>query len=201
MSANLNSIRGARFIALASTLILVGVMLTLWSISDPEQAWRAAVRLTARTSALLFLMAFGASAATKLCPGNFTYWLLDNRRYIGLSFAASHTIHAYTFLRLAGLSTEISHQVLPLSMIIVGGVGYCFIFALALTSSNWAQAALGARWWGLLHFVGTHFLWLQLLLGFIKHAPDHPEDWLGVCFMLVFMLMRIAARRQGKVNT
>lgn len=175
-------------------------MLTLWVMPDTEQAWRSAVRLTARTSALLFLMAFCADAMTTLWPSEFTRWMRANRRYIGLSFAASHTIHAYTFLSLAGLSETLSRQVLHSDTVIVPSIGYFFIFALAVTSSNWAQAQLGMRWWRRLHFVGTHFLWLLFLLGFIKHTPEHPEDWVGVCLVVAAMVMRIAARSGWKAQ-
>ncbi len=189
---------GPRFIAFASVLIVAGVMSTLWWIPDPEQSWRAAVRLTARSSALLFLLAFGAAAATALWPGRFTRWARRNRRYLGLSFAASHTIHAFTFINLAGLSATLGSQVLSTGMLAVGGIGYFFIIALAATSSDTAQRILGMRWWRRLHAVGTHWLWLQFLISFVKHASDHPEDWIGVFLMLAVMALRIVARVKSR---
>ena len=194
MPSLVKPLRGPRLIAVATILVAAGVFLTLLLIPDPEQAWRSAVRLTARSSAVLFLLAFGASAATTLWPGTFTRWMRGNRRYLGLSFAASHTIHAFTFLSLAGLSQPLAEQVLPRGMIVLGGIGYFFIYALAATSSNKAQAILGMRWWGRLHVVGTHWLWLQFLISFVKHAPDHPEDWLGVVLVVAVMTFRIVAR-------
>lgn len=198
MSTTSKLVRGPTLIALVSTLIAAGVMLTLLLIPDPEQAWRAAIRLTARSSALLFLLAFSAAAATTLWPGEITRWMRGNRRYLGLSFAASHTIHAFTFLSLAGLSEPLARQVLSLGMVVVGGIGYFFIYALAATSSNKAQKILGMRWWGRLHLVGTHWLWLQFLISFIKHAADHPEDWIGVVLVLAAMTLRIVAFQKSR---
>lgn len=189
---------GPRLIALASVLVGAGVMLTLGWITDPEQSWRAAVRLTARSSALLFLIAFGAAAATAFWPGRFTRWARRNRRYLGISLAVSHTIHAFTFISLAGLSTTLSDQVLSTGMLAVGGIGYLFIYALAATSSDKAQAVLGTRWWRRLHVAGTHWLWLQFLISFVKHASDHPEDWIGVILVLAVMALRIAARLKSR---
>jgi len=191
-------VRGPRLIAVATVLIAAGVILTLLLIPDPEQAWRSAIRLTARSSATLFLLAFGAAAAATLWPGKFTRWMRGNRRYLGLSLAASHTIHAFTFLSLAGQSQLLAVQVLPKGMVVLGSIGYFFIYALAATSSNKAQAILGMRWWRRLHVVGTHWLWLQFLISFVKHAPDHPEDWVGVVLVVAVMTLRIVARL--KVN-
>ena len=189
-------VSGPRLVAVATVLIAAGVILTLSLIPDPEQAWRSAIRLTARSSAVLFLLAFSAGAATKLWPGEFTRWMRGNRRYLGLSFAASHTIHAFTFLSLAGQSQLLANQVLPQGMVVLGGIGYFFIYALAATSSNKAQAILGMRWWTRLHVVGTHWLWLQFLVSFIKHASDHPEDWIGVVLAVAVMTLRIVARQK-----
>ena len=189
-------VSGPRLVAVATVLIAAGVILTLSLISDPEQAWRSAIRLTARSSAVLFLLAFSAGAATKLWPGKFTRWIRGNRRYLGLSLAASHTIHAFTFLSLAGQSQLLADQVLPQGMVVLGGIGYFFIYALAATSSSKAQAILGMRWWTRLHVVGTHWLWLQFLISFIKHASDHPEDWIGVVLVVAVMTLRIVARQK-----
>jgi methionine sulfoxide reductase heme-binding subunit len=191
-----NFVRGPRLIPVVTALIAVGVILTLLLIPDPEQAWRSAIRLTARSSVVLFLLAFGAGAAAMLWPGKFTRWMRGNRRYLGLSFAASHTIHAFTFLSLAGQSPLLADQVLPRGMVVLGGIGYFFIYALAATSSNKAQAILGMRWWSRLHVVGTHWLWLQFFISFIKHASDHPEDWVGVVLVVAVMTLRIVARQK-----
>jgi methionine sulfoxide reductase heme-binding subunit len=192
MASGASFTNGPRLIALATLLVAMGVVLTLWWVPDPEQSWRAAVRLTARSSALLFLLAFGAAAATALWPGRFTKWARRNRRYLGLSFAASHTIHAFTFISLGRLTT-LESPVLSTGMLVVGGIGYLFIYALAATSSDRAQSILGMRWWRRLHVTGTHWLWLQFLVSFAKHASDHPEDWIGVFFMVAVMALRIIA--------
>jgi hypothetical protein len=52
------------------------------------------VRFTARTSLLFFCLAFSAAALAKLWPTIWTRWQRHNRRYLGVTFAASHGLHA-----------------------------------------------------------------------------------------------------------
>ena len=65
-----------------------------------EEGVRASIRLTARTTALLLLVVFPASALLRRWPGSATRWIVRNRRYLGLSLAVSHGYHA---LFIAGL--------------------------------------------------------------------------------------------------
>ena len=55
---------------------------------------RMVIRFTARTSLLLFCLAFSAAALARLWPNAWTRWQRRNRRYLGVTFAASHAIHA-----------------------------------------------------------------------------------------------------------
>jgi hypothetical protein len=52
------------------------------------------IRFTARTSLLFFCMAFSAAALARLWPNAWTHWQRRNRRALGVTFAASHGIHA-----------------------------------------------------------------------------------------------------------
>ena len=176
-------------------MIFAGVGLTLWLIPEPEAAWRAAVRLTARSSAVLLLLALLAESINRCWPSPFSHWALQNRRYIGLSFAASHTIHAYTFLSLASLSAQLAQAILTPSGLVIGAFGYGIIAVLVATSNDRAQQLLGRIWWGRLHGVGVHLLCLQFLLGFLKHAPEHPEDWAFAVLLLGALGLRWGVRR------
>ena len=55
---------------------------------------RMVIRFTARTSLVFFCLAFSAAALARMWPNGWTRWLRRNRRYLGVSFAASHAIHA-----------------------------------------------------------------------------------------------------------
>ncbi len=76
--------------------LAIGIMVSvIWLVHGiNEQGMRIAIRATARTSCILFLIAFVASALRRIWSTPLTAWLLKNRRYLGLSFAVSHTYHA-----------------------------------------------------------------------------------------------------------
>ena len=101
MSAPIKSPGNWRLLALIAALLLVMTCLAAVVPDDPVTGTREAIRLTARTSLLLFSLAFVASSLHRLLPGRLTEWVLENRRMFGLGFAFSHLLHAAALVRLA----------------------------------------------------------------------------------------------------
>ncbi|MCW3847854.1 hypothetical protein OF829_11440 [Sphingomonas sp. LB-2] len=112
-----------------------------------------ATRLTARWSALWFLAAFTARPLFQMFGG---VWgeVLRQRRYVGLGFAAAHTIHGFCFATQIALTDTTR----PLIVWLVGGTGYLLMWAMAATSNDAAMRALG-RNWKRLHATGVWWLW------------------------------------------
>src|SRR5580700_11944411 len=79
----------------ALTLVLIALSVWIAGMRQFEvEGVRMVIRFTARTSLLLFCLAFGAAALARLWPNAWTRWQRRNRRYLGVTFAASHAIHA-----------------------------------------------------------------------------------------------------------
>src|SRR3981189_1768235 len=95
MSANRqNWFEGWRLFAVLP-LTLVGLGLWIWGLRHFDvDGVRTVIRFPARTSLLFFCLAFGAAALARLWPNAWTRWQRRNRRYLGVTFAASHGIHA-----------------------------------------------------------------------------------------------------------
>ena len=94
MPTRQNWFDGWRLFALLSLTLLA---LSIWIAGMREfevDGVRMVIRFTARTSLVLFCLAFSAAALARLWPNAWTRWLRRNRRYLGVSFAASHAIHA-----------------------------------------------------------------------------------------------------------
>jgi DMSO/TMAO reductase YedYZ heme-binding membrane subunit len=153
-----------------------------------------AIRATARTSLVLFLLAFSASAAGKLWPGAWSNWQLRNRRYLGLSFATSHTLHLMLIAAFARFDPQGFGEDVDTSTLVFGGIAYAFIFAMAATSFDRSAAWVGRRRWKILHTVGSWYIWLIFLITFSLAASDQPRYWLGVIILATVMLLKMVAR-------
>src|SRR6195256_5960627 len=95
---------------------------------------RMVIRFTARTSLLLFCLAFSAAALALMWPNAWTRWLRRNRRYLGVSFAASHGIHAVAIACFAVMDPTGYMGATSTASYIFGGIGYACIIAMAATS-------------------------------------------------------------------
>src|SRR6202020_3114754 len=92
---------------LFAVLALILIALSVW-IAGMRQfvvdGVRMVIRFTARTSLLLFCLAFSAAALARLWPNSWTKWQRRNRRYLGVSFATSHGIHAAAIICFAAMA-------------------------------------------------------------------------------------------------
>jgi DMSO/TMAO reductase YedYZ heme-binding membrane subunit len=139
-------------------LLLAMTALILASTGTGEAGLRMLVRATARTSLALFGVAFAASALRRLWRTPATAWLLRERRYLGLSFAFSHLLHALAIYALSLVLGDAFET--NLVTIVFGGGAYVMIALMAATSSDRAVAKLGRRRWRLLHLVGGYWVWI-----------------------------------------
>jgi DMSO/TMAO reductase YedYZ heme-binding membrane subunit len=154
---------------------------------------RMVIRFTARTSLVLLCLAFSAAALAQLWPNAWTRWQRRNRRYLGVTFAASHALHAIAIAAFATVDPVGFAKATSLASYIFGGIGYGFIIAMTATSFDRTAAWLGSRAWRALHLVGGYYLLLQFTVSFGKRIPDMPPYALFLIpLALVFALRMIA---------
>jgi DMSO/TMAO reductase YedYZ heme-binding membrane subunit len=150
-----------------------------------------AVRASARTSLLLFGASFVASSWWGLWRDSTGRWLLKNRRYLGLAFAASHTVHLAGILALIRLH----HMEVSAVTLVVGGLGYLVIAAMAATSSDAAVKALGPGTWKRLHGFGARYLWLVFFLTLLPDGPPRVIETVMLLLVVALAGLRLTARR------
>jgi methionine sulfoxide reductase heme-binding subunit len=187
-------LRGWPIVAFAAVVVLL-CSLGMWLIGDdPVQQARGVIRVTARTSVILFLMAFTAAALWQFWPNAWTRWQRQNRRYLGVSFAFSHAVHLVAILTLFRLApAELTEGGGMLVTVIFGGLAYVFIAAMTLTSFDRTAAAIGPRAWKVLHTVGSYYIWLIFLNSYVSRAV---MDWAYMPIALVVvgaLILRIVA--------
>lgn len=162
---------------------------------------RMAIRATARTSFVLFVMAFSASALLVLWPGAWTRWQRRNRRQLGLAFAVSHGLHALAILAFARLDPVEFMAATSIASYITGGIAYVFIVAMAATSFDRTAAWLGPRAWRVLHGVGGYYLVITFLISNGKRIGISPFYGVPVAILAVMLLLRLlASRRKAALN-
>jgi DMSO/TMAO reductase YedYZ heme-binding membrane subunit len=184
---------GFRLLALL-TLVLAGLCIWIAGMRQFEvEGVRMVIRFTARTSLLFFCLAFSASALARLVPNAFTRWQRRNRRYLGLTFAASHALHAGAILAFAKMDPAGFAMVTNPASYIFGGIGYALIIAMAATSFDRTAAAIGPRAWQLLHRIGGYYLLLQFMVSFGKRIPAMPLYSLFLIPLFAVLALRLIA--------
>lgn len=145
---------GWRLFGCLALIVVLFALSSLLMYPDLVLGVRSAVRVTARTSFVLFLAAFTASAFAILVPSPLTRSLMKERRYIGLAFAFSHLVHAILIYTYGQISPEFWPGRTWIGNL-PGSVGYIFIILLALTSFKGPASVLGPKSWKRLHTTGV----------------------------------------------
>jgi DMSO/TMAO reductase YedYZ heme-binding membrane subunit len=176
------------------TLVLIALCVWIAGMRHFEvEGVRMAIRFTARTSLLFFCLAFSAAALARLWPNAFTRWQRRNRRQLGVTFAASHALHAAAIFAFAKMDPAGFAAATSLASYVFGGIGYAFILAMTATSFDATAAAPGPRAWRALHLVGGYYLLLQFTISFGKRIPDMPLYGLFLIPLLAVFALRMIA--------
>jgi DMSO/TMAO reductase YedYZ heme-binding membrane subunit len=193
MSQRQSWIEGWRLLAVL-TLSLIALSLWIASMRQFEvDGVRLAIRFTARSSLVLFCLAFGAAALVRLWPSAWTRWQHRNRRYLGLAFAASHAIHAIAIVAFANMDPAGFAEATSAASYIFGGIGYAMIIAMSATSFDRTAALIGPRAWRALHLVGGYYLLFQFMVSFGKRVPAMPTYAAFLIPLFAVMALRMIA--------
>ena len=193
MSSRQSWFEGWRLLAVL-TLSLIALSLWIASMRQFEvEGVRMVIRFTARSSLLLFCLAFGAAALARLWPNAWTRWQRRNRRYLGLSFAVSHAIHAIAIVAFAKMDPAGFAEATSPTSYIFGGISYAMIIAMSATSFDRTAALIGPRAFRALHLVGGYYLWFQFMVSFGKRVPAMPPYAAFLLPLLVVMALRLIA--------
>ncbi|HEY2874157.1 MAG TPA: hypothetical protein VGJ56_19685 [Reyranella sp.] len=174
------------------SLLLVAMAAGFLAFRPDVDGLRLVIRATARTSLVLFALAFSAAALVQLVPSEATRWQRCNRRYLGVSFAVSHAIHLAALIALARTDDEL-FWTLTTPSIALAGMAYLFIAAMTATSFDRTAAWLGARRWRLLHLVGGWYVWVSFAVAVGKRVPQGPIYWVMTALVIAVAVARLVA--------
>ncbi|NWH09012.1 MAG: hypothetical protein HXY22_10290 [Alphaproteobacteria bacterium] len=182
---------GWRLVLAVAAALALAAAVTAWSLGGTDGV-RLFIRMTARSSFVLFLLAFTASALAHFWPSEGTRWLRANRRYLGLSFAVSHFVHLGAILLLLRMDPVLFHTLTNPVTIISGAIAYVFIAAMALTSFDAAVRAMGAGAWKTLHTMGTWYIFISFAVAYGKRAPGDPFYQGFAAVLLLVLVLKLA---------
>jgi len=146
---------------------------------------------------LFFCLAFSAAALARLWPNAWTRWQRRNRRTLGVTFAASHAIHAVAIACFAMMDPTSYAAATSAASYVFGGIGYALIIAMAATSFD-RTAAIGPRAWRILHLAGGYYLLFQFVVAFGKRIPDMPLYGLFLIPLLAVIALRLIAMASAR---
>lgn len=198
---NRNGISGWPLVGWAALALGTMVLIVVAIAGTGEVGIRTLVRATARSSVVLFTLAFAASALRRVWPSAPTRWLLANRRQFGVSFALSHLVHLLALLALFGWSLRRFVTESEGVTLVFGGVAYVFIAAMTVTSFDRTAAWLGPRRWKRLHTTGAYYIWFIFALNFVALAFQSPLYWPFAGMLVGSLALRIAAFLRARRGT
>ena len=137
-----------------------------------DEGWAAAIRITARSTALLFALVYGAAPLAARWPG--FAWLRANRRYLGVAAAVSHVLHLVLIVTRAIRTDGESLAGRVWGGYVIGGIGYAVLLAMAVTSTDRTAAWLGPKAWRRLLTFGLHLLWLFFAVAYTGRSFVEP---------------------------
>lgn len=190
-------LNGWPLLGLVSALLLAMAAALLAAMPGVDGI-RMLIRATARTSLLLFLAAYIASAAWALAPSSATRWLRANRRQLGLSFAVSHFIHAGAIYALSQADPALFAQLVMPATFVTGALAYVFILLMSATSFDATAAWLGRRNWRVLHTAGLWYIWLSFVFTLGKRVMQGPFYVVALITVFGALGLRIAAWRKAR---
>lgn len=196
MPADSSGFEGSKVSLAIMTGLALMVAILVPMAPDLTEALRVVIRATARSSLLLFLLAFAAAALAHLSAAPLAGWLRRNRRQFGIGFAVSHLVHLAAIIWLARHDPVLFDSLTTPASFIFGGTAYVVIIAMLATSFDATAMAIGPRAWARLHTWGLWFIWLMFVINFGKRIPQSPSYSLAVALCIAALGLRLWARRQ-----
>jgi sulfoxide reductase heme-binding subunit YedZ len=155
------------------------------------------IRLSVQLASPWVFLAFVATPMSQLFPGNWSTWLLRNRRYLGLSFAAGFGWQAVFIGLLLTLHNAYYWEELHNDIdLLLRMASYVYLFALTITSFFPVRRRMRPEHWRWLHLVGIWYFWAAIWASYAPMAMSGDAKTIDVVYTVVglfALVLRIAA--------
>lgn len=179
---------------LAQVLALAGMIALIILTGHGELE---VIRWTARTSLIAFSLAYVARPALQLWRTPTTKYLMRQRKWIGLGFAASHAAHLGGIIVLA--SPDVGAFIRERGpATIVASLTFVVLFAMAVTSIDRVRKAMNPRAWKLLHRTGMHLSWISFTSTYVASIGVSPGYAVPSAILIGIAAIRVTAWVRGR---
>jgi len=146
----------------SSVLFSFALAMYFFVIVPSDESARLWARYSAHLSFLYLIAAYSLSILKDTLNLDAINNLAINRRYLGLSFSISHSVHLVALIYFFYTSNEDPGIV----SIIGGGLGYLLMYAMTLTSTDAMVKRIGKKNWKILHTIGINYLMIVFFYTF-----------------------------------
>jgi DMSO/TMAO reductase YedYZ heme-binding membrane subunit len=193
----MRSMTGPRLLTLISIAIAAMCAVIVAVMGPGPDAAHAVVRWTARTSFVLFALAYVARPALELWPSPVTRAIMARRKWIGLGFALSHLMHLLGIIAIAWPDPAAFVRSQD-PTILVAVATFIAVFAMAITSIDAVRRRMSRRAWTGLHKTGIHLAWVPFATTYILAAMGSPGYIAPAVLVIAIAIVRAAAWIRGR---
>ena len=184
------------YLVAALTFASIGVGLVVTGISSAESAV-SMIRLSVQLASPWIFLAFVARPLVQLHPGSLSRWLLRNRRYLGLLFAAGFAWQGVFIAVLLALHPDYYWQVLHNTAdFVLRMLSYLLLLALTVTSFYPVRRAMRPNTWRVLHLVGIWYFWAAIWVSYVGVLLIGDTRIIAIVYVmagLIVLTVRVAA--------
>src|SRR5262249_2426404 len=148
------------------------------------------LRTCTKIGFVYFLAAFAARPLDDYLHHPATRWLVANRRYLGLSFAAWHLQHLWILPAIAWFDAP---DAIWARRAENPPAGYVVLFAIVVmtaTSFDGAQRVLG-RAWPIVHTVGAYLIWIYFMRTYVERWYHRREVYVTIYIALAVLALAL----------
>ena len=179
-------------VIVGGSFLLFALLMIIYGFT--ETGIRHEIRWTARISVVLFSLAFAASGIHRFLQNSLSFWLLMNRKYLGISFAIIHLTHLF-FLGILQFNFHPVFERAKTISLLGGGLAYLFVVLMLLTSFERFSKYLTRRQWKILHTAGGYWIWYIFLRSYWKRAFTEYEYYPLAILLVLVILIRLWPKR------
>lgn len=189
--------KGIRLLALVTAALAVMTIVLVIGYGGGPAAAHAVVRWTARTSLVMFVLAYVARPLVQLRPSRTARDILAYRKWIGLGFATSHGFHLAGIIAIAWPAPGVFIRSQN-PTIIIAVLTFFLLGAMAVTSNERVRKSMSPVWWKRIHRSGMHFSWVAFTATYAGAIGVSPVYAIPAVVLFAIAGIRLAAYLRGK---